>query len=75
MVSIGSGVDFDSSSKFIDLPPKDIATTVSIPVMCDRLIEGTEMFDIRLDIVNASHSVTTGLGLSESTGVIEDSTG
>lgn len=42
---------------------------------CDRLIEETELFDINLSVISASHNVTVELGLSRSIGVIEDSTG
>ena len=74
MLCIGS-VDFDSSSMTVNLPPMEIATTISIPVVCDRLAEGTEMFKISLEILSATHNVTTGLGLNKSIGIIEDSTG
>ena len=74
MLCIGS-VDFDSSSITMGLPPVEIATTIPISVVCDRLTEGTEMFEINLEILSATHNVTTGLGLNKSIGIIEDSTG
>lgn len=43
--------------------------------MCDRLIEGTEMFDISLRLVSVSQNVTVQLGRNQSVGVIKDSTG
>ena len=72
---IGSGVDFDSSPLTITFAPEEIDKTVAIPVMCDRLIEGEEMFNISLDIISVSHNVTVDVGLSRSVGIIIDSTG
>ena len=74
MFCIGS-VDFNSSSMIVELPPMEIGTTISIPVVCDKLTEGAEMFEISLEILSATHSVRTGLGLNKSIGIIEDSTG
>ena len=74
MLCTGS-VDFDSNSTTVGLPPMEIATTISIPVMCDKLTEGTEMFEISLEILSATNHVRTGLGLNKSIGIIEDSTG
>ena len=53
----------------------DIDTTIPIPVVCDKLTEGTEMFEINLEILSATHNVTTGLGFDKADGIIEDSTG
>ena len=75
MFCIGSGVDFNSNPINAVLPPEDTATIVSIPVTCDRLTEETEMFDINLSITSVTHNVTLGLGLNQSIGEIEDSTG
>ena len=72
---VGSAVDFDSGPKNVSIAPENTTTIVTIPVMCDRLIEGTEMFDINLSLISVSHNVTVQLGLSKSIGVIEDSTG
>ena len=74
MHCIGS-VDYNSSPMTVELPPMEIATTIPIPVVCNRLTEGTEMFEINLEILSATHNVTTGLGLNKSIGIIEDSTG
>ena len=68
-------VDHNSSPMTVELPPMEIATTIPIPVVCDRLTEGTEMFEINLEILSATHNVTNGLGLNKSIGIIEDSTG
>ena len=67
-------MDFDSVPN-VDIPPKDTRTIVPIPVMCDRLIEGTEMFNISLRLISVSNSVTVQLGRDRSVGVIKDSTG
>ena len=75
ILCIGSGIDYDSSSMTVELPPMDIATTIPIPVVCDKLTEGTEMFEINLEILSATHNVTTGLGRNKSDGIIKDSTG
>jgi len=69
-------VDFDSSPISITFIPGETNKTVSIPLTCDRLIEGKEMFDISLSIISVSPNVTTvKLGRSKSIGVINDSTG
>ena len=68
-------MDFDSRPINVNIAPRDTTTMVNIPVMCDRLIEGTEMFDINLSLMSVSHNVTVQLGLNKSIGVIEDSTG
>ena len=68
-------MDFDSRPININIAPNDIRTVVTIPVMCDRLIEGTEMFDISLRLILVSHNVTVQLGHNRSVGIIKDSTG
>ena len=75
IIYIGSGVDFDSSPINITFTPDDYSRIVNIPVMCDRLIEETELFDINLSVISASHNVTVELGLRRSIGEIFDSTG
>ena len=72
---IGSGIDFDSSSLTITFNPEETVKTVRIPVMCDKLIEGMEMFNINLNLISVSHNITVDLGLNRSIGVINDSTG
>ena len=58
------------------MQPEEVTKTVAIPVMCDRLIEGDEMFDINLNLTSESHNnVTVEIGLNKSVGVINDSTG
>ena len=74
-ICVGSGVDFDSSPLMITFTPGEINKTVAIPVMCDRLIEGEEMFNINLNIISVSNNVTVELGLNRSIGIIIDSTG
>ena len=72
---VGSGVDYDSSAIDVDIAPNDIISRVTIPVVCDRLIEGTEKFNISLSLISVSQDLSVELGLKESVGVIEDSTG
>ena len=50
---------------------------VNVPVTCDELVEGTEMFNISLSIVSVSRNdVIVKIGhLSVATGIIIDSTG
>ena len=68
-------MDFDSRPINVSIAPEDTTTKVTIPVLCDRLIEGTEMFNISLSLISVSHNVTVQLGLNKSVGVIKDSTG
>ena len=72
---VGSGVDFDSTPLMITFTPKEIDKTITIPVMCDNLIEGEEMFNIHLSIASISHNLTVEVGLNKAIGVITDSTG
>ena len=50
---------------------------VNVPVTCDKLVEGTEIFNLSLSIVSVSRNdVIVELGHpSMATGVIIDSTG
>lgn len=72
---IGSGVDFDSNPITINFTSGETNKTVAIPVMCDSVIERAETFNIDLSIVSISDNMTVELGLTTSTGVINDSTG
>jgi len=68
-------VDFDSGPINVIFFPEETRKTVNIPVMCDRLIEGIEKFDITLNIASVSANVVVELGHNRSIVEIEDSTG
>jgi len=73
---VGSYVDFDSSPINVTFIPGETNKAVPIPLTCDRLIEGKEVFDISLSIISVSPNITTvELGHSKSIGIINDSTG
>lgn len=67
-------MDFISNTQTATLNSGDNHTTIIVPVICDRLVEGVETFDITLS-VQSDGSVPVELGLSRATGIITDSTG
>ena len=75
IVIVGSGVDFDSTSIMVTFNGEN-QKMVNVPVTCDKLVEGTEIFNISLSIVSVSRDdVVVKLGHpSIATGVIIDST-
>ncbi|XP_065909246.1 uncharacterized protein [Dysidea avara] len=75
MSATGSGVDFDSTSIMVTFNGEN-QKMVNVPITCDKLVEGTEMFNISLSIVSVSRDdVVVKLGHpSIATGVIIDST-
>ena len=77
IILVGSGVDFNSRAiENVEIAPEDIISRVTIPVIiCDRLIEGREMFNISLSLMSVSQNISVELGRNESVVVIEDSTG
>ena len=77
LITLGSGTDFDSTSIMVTFNSGEYRKLVNVPVTCDKLVEGTEMFNIGLSIVSVSRDdVMVKLGHpSIATGVINDSTG
>ena len=77
LITLGSGTDFDSTSIMVTFNSGAYRKLVHVPVTCDKLVEGTEMFNIGLSIVSVSRDdVMVKLGHpSIATGVINDSTG
>ena len=70
---IGSGVDFDSNPINVTLAAREVITSVNIPVMCDKIIEDSEKFDVILTLANNNHQIR--IGRDRSQGLIRDSTG
>lgn len=70
-ISVGGGVDFDSSSVVATFLPNEDSTTVMIPIVCDTDVEGNEQFNLSL---SANPPVIVG-AQSTAIGIIEDSTG
>ena len=68
-------MDFDSSPVDVTFLPKEVYKIVNISVMCDRVIEGPETFNISLKLMSISQHITVELGNDTSIGVINDSTG
>ena len=76
IILVGSGVDFNSSAINVVIAPEDIIRRETIPVIiCDRLIEGREMFNISLSLISVSQNISVELGRNKSVVAIEDSTG
>ena len=69
----GSGVDFDSNSFYVTFAAGEANKTVNIPVMCDKIVENTEGFNISLSVISNNPQVTAGRNTSF--GTILDSTG
>ena len=70
---IGSGVDFDSSPINITFAAGEVSKSVNVPVMCDKIVEITERFDIILALSSNNHWLR--VGRDRSVGLIRDSTG
>ena len=71
--TIGSGVDFDSNPITITFAAGEVSKIFSIPVTCDKIVEGTEKFDISLILPSNNSQLRTGRDRSQ--GRIKDSTG
>ena len=70
---IGSGVDFDSNPINITFAAGEVSKSVNVPVMCDKIVEITERFDIILALSSNNHRLR--VGRDRSVGLIRDSTG
>ena len=57
---IGSGVDFDSNPINITFATGEVSKSVNISVMCDKIVERTERFDISLTLTSNNPQVRTG---------------
>lgn len=64
-------MDFDSSAVVATFQPNEDSTTVTIPIVCDTNVEGSEQFNLSL---STSPPVVLG-AQSTAIGIIEDSTG
>ena len=67
-------MDFVSDSLGATLNSGENRTMISVPVVCDKLVERTETFDIMLS-VQSNENVPIQLGLIRANGIIIDSTG
>ena len=67
------GIDFDSNPINITFGAREVITTFSIPVICDKIVETTERFDISLVLPSNNSQVRAGRDRIE--GKIRDSTG
>ena len=70
---IGSGIDFDSNPINVTFGAREVSTTFSIPVICDKIVERTEKFNISLILPSNNSQVRAGRDRIE--GKIRDSTG
>ena len=70
---IGSGVDFDSNPINITFAAEEVSKSVNVSVMCDKIVERTERFDISLTLT--SYNPQVRIGRDRSVGIINDSTG
>ena len=66
-------MDFDSTSFYVTFTAGEINKTVNVSVMCDKIVESTERFDISLSLISNNHQVR--IGRNRSVGIIIDSTG
>ena len=73
MALIGSGVDFDSNPINTTFAAGEVNKSVNIPVMCDKIVENIERFDISLSLISNNPQVR--IGRNRSVGIIIDSTG
>jgi len=69
----GSGVDFVSDPINITFGPGENSKSLSIPVICDNIIEGTETFKASFSV--QFNNVPIEIGLNNATVSIIDSTG
>lgn len=69
----GSGVDFVSDPFNVIFGPGESNKSISIPIICDNVIEETEIFEISFSIL--FQSVPIQIGLNNATAIIIDSTG
>ena len=69
----GSGIDFVSNPLNVTFGPGENNRSISIPVICDNLIEGAETFEISFSVQFQSVPIETGL--DNATAIIIDSTG
>ena len=67
------GIDFDSNPINITFGAREVITTFSIPVICDKIVETAERFDISLVLPSNNSQVRAGRDRIE--GKIRDSTG
>ena len=72
-ILIGSLVDFDSNPMNITFAAGEVSKSVYVPVMCDKIVEEFERFDIILALTSNNPQVR--IGRDRSVGVIRDSTG
>ena len=70
---MGSGVDFNSGSVDLTIKANAKNGSAKIPVMCDEMVEGTETFDITLQL--KSENAKVAIGRNTSMVQIIDSTG
>ena len=70
---IGSGVDFDSNPINVTFAARENSKKINVSVICDKSVEGEEMFDIDLTLTSNNPQVRTGR--VKAVGVITDSTG
>ena len=71
---IGLGVDFDSNPINVIFSPGEVSKSVNISLICDKIVEGRERFDISLTLISNNPQVRTG-SRDRSTIAIKDRTG
>ena len=66
-------MDFNSNPIYVTFAAGEVSKSVNISVMCDKIMERTERFDISLTLTGDNLQVRTGRDKSQ--GKISDSTG
>ena len=73
LLIIGSGIDFDSNPINIIFAAGEVRKSVNISLICDKIVEGRERFDISLTLTSSNPQVRMGRDRSAIT--IKDRTG
>jgi len=56
----GSGVDFDSGPFNLTFATREVIESVNISLMCDKIVEQRENFDISLMLISNNPQVSMG---------------
>ena len=68
------GTDFTSSRLTATILAGATITTVRVPVMSDNIVEGDEMFSMRLNVPSSLSPGIVAGSVTSATGIIVDST-
>ena len=69
---IGGGVDYDSGPYTVTIPAGITVVPFNIPIIDDRILEGSEDFNLTIDISSLPNNVTTGSPQQATVTIAED---